>query len=108
MANRLFKRRLRGVLLALAGVPLLCEGLSGAPAPLFVTWIGYVIGEVWSRFPFKELDLGALATGYCLLRLPRIKEILGKQVKGFRQSQVEPSSVPFRNKKQEKLRKAGW
>ena len=39
-------------------------------------------------FPFKSLDIGNLATGYCLLRLPRIKEILGKHVKGFRQSQV--------------------
>ena len=27
-------------------------------------------------------------------------------MKGFTQSQVEPCSVPFRNKKQEKLRKA--
>eukprot|EP00437_Effrenium_voratum_P035148 CAMPEP_0181464176 /NCGR_PEP_ID=MMETSP1110-20121109/35295_1 /TAXON_ID=174948 /ORGANISM="Symbiodinium sp., Strain CCMP421" /LENGTH=509 /DNA_ID=CAMNT_0023588897 /DNA_START=100 /DNA_END=1629 /DNA_ORIENTATION=- len=56
-------------------------------------------------FCFKDLDLGALATGHCLLRLPRIKEILGKQVRGFKQSQVDPSSVPFRNKTQEKLRK---
>ena len=39
-------------------------------------------------FPFKDLDLGNLATGYALLRLPRIKEILGKQVKGFQQSEA--------------------
>lgn len=39
-------------------------------------------------FPFKDLDLGSLATGYALLRLPRLKEILGKQVKGFQQSEV--------------------
>lgn len=56
-------------------------------------------------FPFKDLDLGNLATGYALLRLPRIKEILGKQVKGFQQSEVDPASVPFKNKKQEKQRK---
>ncbi|CAK9082324.1 ATP-dependent RNA helicase DDX55 (DEAD box protein 55) [Durusdinium trenchii] len=56
-------------------------------------------------FPFKDLDLGDLATGYCLLRLPRIKEILGKRVSGFKQSEVDPASVPFRNKKQEKQRK---
>mmetsp|Transcript_31955 Transcript_31955/g.68887 ORF Transcript_31955/g.68887 Transcript_31955/m.68887 type:complete len:693 (-) Transcript_31955:97-2175(-) len=56
-------------------------------------------------FPFKDLDLGNLATGYALLRLPRIKEILGKQVKGFQQSQVDPASVPFKSKKQEKQRK---
>jgi len=56
-------------------------------------------------FPFKDLDLGSLATGYALLRLPRLKEILGKQVKGFQQSEVDPASVPFKNKKQEKQRK---
>ncbi|CAE7577715.1 DDX55 [Symbiodinium sp. CCMP2456] len=56
-------------------------------------------------FPFKSLDIGSLATGYCLLRLPRIKEILGKHVKGFQQSDVNPTEVPFRNVKQEKLRK---
>ncbi|CAE7874379.1 DDX55 [Symbiodinium microadriaticum] len=56
-------------------------------------------------FPFKSLDIGSLATGYCLLRLPRIKEILGKHVKGFQQSDVNPTEVPFRNGKQEKLRK---
>ena len=39
-------------------------------------------------FPFKDLDLGSLATGYALLRLPRLKEILGKQVKGFQQSEA--------------------
>lgn len=43
-------------------------------------------------FPFKDLDLGDLATGYCLLRLPRIKEILGKRVSGFKQS--EAGTVP--------------
>eukprot|EP00913_Durusdinium_trenchii_P034573 g32343.t1 len=42
-------------------------------------------------FPFKDLDLGDLATGYCLLRLPRIKEILGKRVSGFKQSEVDPA-----------------
>eukprot|EP00931_Biecheleriopsis_adriatica_P036486 TRINITY_DN21014_c0_g1_i1.p1 TRINITY_DN21014_c0_g1~~TRINITY_DN21014_c0_g1_i1.p1 ORF type:complete len:729 (-),score=215.34 TRINITY_DN21014_c0_g1_i1:56-2215(-) len=55
-------------------------------------------------FPFKGLDLGALATGYCLLRMPRIKEILGKHIRGFQQSEVHPESVPFRDKKQERLR----
>merc|ERR1712060_891661 len=55
-------------------------------------------------FPFKSLDLGALATCFCVLRLPRVKEILGRKIKGFEQSAVHPSAVPFTNKKQEKLR----
>jgi len=55
-------------------------------------------------FPFKELDLGELATGFCMLRIPRIKEILGRRIKNFEQSHVHPASVPFKNKKQERLR----
>ena len=46
-------------------------------------------------FPFKNLDIGNLATGYCLLRLPRIKEILGKHVRGFQQSEVGGLSHVF-------------
>jgi len=55
-------------------------------------------------FPFKRMDLGALATGFCLLRIPRMKEILGRKIKGFQQSSIHPSSVPFRDKKQEAQR----
>jgi len=56
-------------------------------------------------FPFKDLDLGELATGFCLLRMPRITEILGRRVRNFEQSHVSPDTVPFKNKKQERLRK---
>merc|ERR1712217_303679 len=55
-------------------------------------------------FPFKSLDLEALATGFCVLRIPRVKEILGRKIKGFERSDVHPSTVPFTNKKQEKMR----
>lgn len=55
-------------------------------------------------FPFKSLDLGDLATGFCLLRMPRMKEILGRPIHGFKQSEVNPIAVPFRNKEQERVR----
>merc|ERR1711920_587156 len=55
-------------------------------------------------FPFKSLDLGALATGFCVLRIPRVKEILGRKIKNFQRSEVHPNEVPFTNKKQERLR----
>lgn len=55
-------------------------------------------------FAFGSLDLGSLATSFCLLRLPRIKEILGKRIEHFEQSAVKPSTVPFTNKKQEQRR----
>jgi len=35
-----------------------------------------------------QLDIGAVANSFCLFRLPRIKEILGKRIDGFTQSNV--------------------
>jgi len=55
-------------------------------------------------FPFKRLDLGGMATCYCLLRLPRIKEILGRKIHNFEQSAMDPATVPFRDKNQERER----
>lgn len=55
-------------------------------------------------FPFKTLDMGGIAKAFCLLRLPRMKEILGRHIKGFEQSSVKPISVPFKDKNQEKQR----
>merc|ERR1719433_1167653 len=55
-------------------------------------------------FPFKLLDLGGVATCYCLLRLPRIKEILGRKINNFEQSEIDPATVPFRDKNQERER----
>jgi len=55
-------------------------------------------------FPMKSLDLGSLANCFCLLRIPRMKETLGKKIKGFIQSSIHPESVPFKDKGQEKQR----
>merc|ERR1712070_156114 len=60
--------------------------------------------ELTYLFPMAKLDIGRLATGYCLLRLPRIKEIMGKHIEHFQQSPIDPKTVPLRNKKQEKQR----
>lgn len=77
--------------------------LKGSKA--FVSFVrAYQEHQLQYMFPFKLLDLGSLATGYCLLRLPRMKEILGKKIKGFEQSKIDPLTVPFPNKAQEKLR----
>jgi len=72
----------------------------------FMTFVrAYKEHELAYIFPFTCLDLGSLATGFCLLRLPRMKEILGKKISNFEQSPVNPETVPFKNKAQEKLRK---
>lgn len=64
----------------------------------------YQAHQLTYLFPFKSLDLGALAMAFCVLRLPRMKEILGRKIKNFQSSKVHPGDVPFKDKKQEKLR----
>jgi len=77
--------------------------LKGTKA--FVSFVrAYQEHQLPYLFPVKGLDMGGLASGFCLLRMPRMKEILGRQMKGFVQSSVKPADVPFKNKKQEKQR----
>jgi hypothetical protein len=51
-------------------------------------------------FEFKKLDIGNVANSFFLLRLPRIKEILGRKIEHFEQSEIDPSTIPFKNKNQ--------
>lgn len=37
-----------------------------------------------------------MATSLCLLRLPRMKEIVGKNFSNFKQHAVDPLTVPFK------------
>merc|ERR1719188_2458788 len=79
--------------------------MRGSRSRAFVSFVrAYQEHQLGYVFPFRALDLGALATGFCLLRLPRIKEILGRKIRGFQQSEVDPATVPFTAKAQEKLR----
>jgi len=71
----------------------------------FVSYVrAYQEHQLPFLFPFKSLDLGGLAMSFCLLRLPRMKEILGKKITGFEQSPIDPAMVPFTNKAQERQR----
>ncbi|PHJ23668.1 dead deah box helicase domain-containing protein [Cystoisospora suis] len=47
--------------------------------------------------PFSKLDLGRVATSMYLLRLPRMKEIVGKNFSNFKQHAIDPLTVPFRH-----------
>lgn len=53
-------------------------------------------------FDFEKLDIGNLANSFKLLRLPRIKEIIGKHVYNFEQSSVNPESIVYLDKNYEK------
>lgn len=49
-------------------------------------------------FDVKTLDLGNLANSLCLLRMPRIKEILGKKVENFIQDEsINPKELVYQN-----------
>ena len=55
-------------------------------------------------FRVDELDLGGVATSMGLLRLPRMKEILSKKINNFVQSEVDPDTIPFKDKVREQRR----
>ncbi len=76
----------------------------------FVTYIrAYTEHQCQYIFRLKELDVGELANFFCLLRLPKMKEI--KKIPRALQdtfvgSSVDPSTVPYLEKQREKQRRA--
>jgi len=119
--------RLRGLDLqpcppALLGAPggeaALCAALRGRAererelldrgVRAFVSYVrGYKEHQCRFIFRFKELELGRLATGFALLRLPRMPET--KRLSPgdtFTVSAVPPEAVPYRDKAREKQRQA--
>lgn len=52
-------------------------------------------------FEFKNMSIGDVANSFFLLRIPRIKEILGKKIYGFVQSEIDPDSIPWKDPNQE-------
>ena len=55
-------------------------------------------------FNARELDLGLVAQSFGVLRLPRVKEILGKPILNFTNSAVAPEDVPFPDPEKERVR----
>ena len=53
---------------------------------------------------FLELDIGKLAYGYGLLHLPRMPEIKGRETVNFDPVEVDPVSIPYKDKIREKQR----
>lgn len=68
----------------------------------FVSYIRYYkehhLGFIFS---FKKLDIGLLAHSFGLLRIPRIREILGKPIESFTMSEIDPETIRYHNKKRE-------
>jgi len=54
---------------------------------------------------FASLDLGLLATSFCLLRLPKMPELRDKEFATFEKSiDVDIHAIPFKDKAREKAR----
>nr|PIM02382.1 DEAD/DEAH box helicase domain-containing protein [Toxoplasma gondii COUG] len=63
----------------------------------FVSFVrAYKEHQLSFLLPFQNLDLGRLATAFALLRLPRMKEIVGRRISNFTQSAADPLKIPFR------------
>jgi ATP-dependent RNA helicase DDX55/SPB4 len=54
-------------------------------------------------FRFKELDLGAVARGFCLLQLPKINELRNVRI-DFQKTDVKTTDIKFKDKAREKER----
>ena len=71
----------------------------------FVSYVRYYKEHLLNFiFQFKDLDLGFLAQGFCLLRIPRVKEILGKRIENFVQSDLEPELIAYLDPAKEEKR----
>ena len=55
-------------------------------------------------FSWKEVDVGLIAQSFGVLRIPRVKEILGKKIENFERSEVAPDTVAFEDAKKEEAR----
>ena len=71
----------------------------------FVSYLRYYQEHELSYiFRMKDLDLGSLAHSFCLLRLPRVSEILGKSIPSFTPSNINPDSITFKDPVKEQKR----
>ena len=71
----------------------------------FVSFVrAYTEHKLKFIFNLKELDLGKLAQSFGVLRIPRVKEILGKHIENFTNSLVIPDTVRFTCSEKEEIR----
>eukprot|EP00921_Rhytidocystis_pertsovi_P019162 GHVQ01030362.1.p1 GENE.GHVQ01030362.1~~GHVQ01030362.1.p1 ORF type:complete len:624 (+),score=102.85 GHVQ01030362.1:122-1873(+) len=81
------------------------RALYDKAAKAFVSFVrAYKEHKLAFIFPFKKLNLGALGTSFCLLRLPRVKEILGRELKDFRQANVDIDGIAYKDPNREARR----
>jgi ATP-dependent RNA helicase DDX55/SPB4 len=57
-------------------------------------------------FSWKEVDVGHIAQSFGVLRIPRVKEILGNKIEHFVNSPIVPDTVAFSDPKRDEARLA--
>jgi ATP-dependent RNA helicase DDX55/SPB4 len=54
-------------------------------------------------FSYNSLDIGSVANSFFLFKIPRVREILGKQVAGFKGDQsIDVEALPYKDSNKEK------
>lgn len=51
-----------------------------------------------------EVDIGKLANGFGLLQLPKMPELKGKVIGGFKKREIDVKSIPYKDKTRERQR----
>ncbi|XP_046329465.2 ATP-dependent RNA helicase DDX55-like [Haliotis rufescens] len=64
----------------------------------------YAKHECSMIFRVKDIDFGKLATGFGLLKIPKMPELKGKVVPNFLPVEINVDDIPFRDKHREKQR----
>lgn len=66
-------------------------------ARAFVSFVqSYIKHECNMIFRMKALDFGKLATGYGLLRIPKMPELKGKVIENFQPVDIDISTIPYK------------
>lgn len=66
-------------------------------ARAYVSFVqSYIKHECSMIFRVKLLDFGKLATGFGLLKIPKMPELKGKVLENFQPTEVELSEIPYR------------
>lgn len=74
-------------------------------ARAYVSFVqSYIKHECSMIFRVKLLDFGKLATGFGLVRIPKMPELKGKVIENFQPVEIDLSAIPYKDKSREKIR----
>nr|CAD7411803.1 unnamed protein product [Timema cristinae] len=86
-----------GVLEKVRRLQLRDRAVADKAARAYVSYIqAYNKHECNLILRLKDLDLGRLATGFCLLRLPKMPELKGRDISSFQPAQVDFNDITYK------------